>query len=113
MTAKPYVALEHIVSFGGERMTRGEMIRHLHQTARATGHLNPQLLVDRYLQGWEAGLTLADHAELWCQEQGRKLPPRHTPEWTAMYEAWHAFAFRDFKEAVLPHHRNETPLAGG
>ena len=102
MKAKTYVALEHIVSFGGERMTYGEMIRRLQQTARATGHPKPQLLVDRYLQGWEAGLTLADHAELWCQEQGRNLPPRYTPEWTAMYEAWHAFAFRDFKEAVMP-----------
>jgi len=102
MKAKTYVALEHIVSFGGERMTYGEMIRRLQQTASVTGHPKPQLLVDRYLQGWEAGLTLADHAELWCQEQGRNLPPRYTPEWTAMYEAWHAFAFRDFKEAVMP-----------
>jgi hypothetical protein len=52
MKAKTHVALEHIVSFGGERMTYGEMIRRLQQTARATGHPKPQLLVDRYLQGW-------------------------------------------------------------
>jgi hypothetical protein len=95
--------LQHVVTFGGERMTRGEMIRRLRQTARDTGHPNPRLLVDRYLQGWEAGLTLADHAELWCQERGGEPPPRCTPEWTAMYEAWHSFAFRDFKEAVVPH----------
>lgn len=88
--------LQHIVTFGGERMMRGEMIRRLERTARATGHPHPQVLVDRYLQGWEAGLTLADHAELWCQEQERALPSRNTPEWTAMYEAWHAFAFQDF-----------------
>jgi hypothetical protein len=88
--------LQHIVTFGGERMTRGKMIRRLQKTARATGHATPKILVDRYLQGWEAGLTLADHAELWCQEEGRNLPPPNTPEWTAMYETWHAFAFRDF-----------------
>src|SRR5258708_6561188 len=86
-------------------MTRGEMIRRLEKTARATGHPNPQVLVGRYLQGWEAGLTLADHAELWCQEKGRELPARGTPEWTAMYEAWHAFAFKDLKD--------DKPLAGG
>ena len=89
--------LQHIVTFGGERMTRGAMIRSLQKTARATGHANPQLLVDRYLQGWEAGLKLSDHAELWCQEQGMELPPRNTPEWTAMYEEWHKFAFEKFK----------------
>jgi hypothetical protein len=102
MKPKTCVALEHIVSFGGECMTYGEMIRRLQQTASATGHPKLQLLVDRYLQGCEAGLILADHAELWRQEQGRKLPPRYTPEWTAMYEAWHTFAFRDFKEAAMP-----------
>jgi len=90
--------LQHVVTFGGERMTRGEMIRRLQKTAKTSGHPNPQLLVDRYLQGWEAGLTLADHAELWCQEQGRKLPPRGTKEWTVMYETWHAFAFGSFRE---------------
>jgi hypothetical protein len=92
--------LQHIVNFSGERMTRGEMIRRLQETARATGHPRPQLLVDRYLQGWEAGLTTGDHAEQWWQEEGKELPPRQTQEWTTMYEAWHAFAFRDFKEAV-------------
>ena len=87
--------LRHIVTFGGERTSRGEMIRRLEKTARATGHPSPQVLVGRYLQGWEAGLTLADHAELWCQEQGRTPPLRNTPEWTAMYEEWHAFAFKE------------------
>lgn len=89
--------LQHIVNFGGERMSRGEMIRRLQETAKATGHPTPQLLVDRYLQGWEARLTCSDHAELWWQEQRKELPARHTPEWTAMYEAWHTFAFQDFR----------------
>ena len=89
--------LQHIVTYGGERMTRGKMIRRLQKTARATGHPNPQVLVDRYLQGWEAALTLADHVELWWQEQGRKLPPRSTPEWSAIYEEWYTFAFKHFK----------------
>jgi len=90
--------MQHLVFFGGEQMTRAEMVSRLQQTARATGHSNPQALVDRYLQGWERGLTCADHAELWWQEQGKELPPRHTPEWTRMYEAWHDFAFKQFKE---------------
>jgi hypothetical protein len=41
--------------------------------------------------------TLADHAEEWTREQGREVPPRDTPEWRAMYEQWHAYAFQDFQ----------------
>lgn len=93
--------MRHVVNFGGERMTRGEMIRRMKQAAEASGDRNPQLLVDRYLQAWEAGLTLADHADLWWQEQGRKLPPSNTVEWTAMYEAWHTFAFASFRLSSL------------
>ena len=40
--------------------------------------------------------TLADHAEAWHSENGGTVPPRNTPEWTTMYEKWHAFAFEYF-----------------
>jgi hypothetical protein len=89
--------LEHIVTFNGKRMTRGQMIRRMQIIASETGHPDPQILVDRYLRDWEARLTLGDHAELWWQEQGRKLPARNTPEWVAMYKAWHKFAFQGFR----------------
>jgi hypothetical protein len=36
--------LQHVVTFGGERMTRGEMIRRLQKTAKESGHPNPKLL---------------------------------------------------------------------
>lgn len=39
--------------------------------------------------------TLADHAEAWTREQSKPVPPRKTPAWQAMYEAWHAFAFAE------------------
>lgn len=38
-------------------------------------------------------MTLADHAEAWARETGKTVPPRKTPEWQALYESWHAFAF--------------------
>lgn len=41
-------------------------------------------------------MTLAEHAELWWTEQGKEVPPADTPEYQAMYEEWHAFAFMDF-----------------
>jgi hypothetical protein len=37
--------------------------------------------------------TLAEHAEEWWFEQGKIVPEEGTPEWTAMYEKWHKFAF--------------------
>ena len=40
-------------------------------------------------------ITLADHAECWCQEQGKEVPPRDTDPWQAMYEAWVEWAFFD------------------
>ena len=47
-------------------------------------------------------MTLADHAEAWWREQGKKVPPPDTDEWRAMYEAWVAWAFGDL-------HTPETP----
>lgn len=44
---------DEIVTFGGEEMPRGRMIARLQECAKSTGHPNPQLLVDRYLQGFE------------------------------------------------------------
>lgn len=44
----------------------------------------------------EHTLTMADHAEAWQTERGRKVPKRGTPEWQAMYEEWVEFAFQDF-----------------
>ena len=43
-------------------------------------------------------MTLADHAEAWTREQGRDVPPRNTPEWQIMYNAWIDYAFADFGE---------------
>ena len=40
-------------------------------------------------------MTLADHAECWCREQGKEVPPRDTDQWQAMYEAWATWAFAD------------------
>lgn len=47
-------------------------------------------------------LTLADHAEAWTRKQGQPVPPRKTPAWQAMYEAWHAYAFAGFAKPVSP-----------
>lgn len=40
-------------------------------------------------------MTLADHAEHWCREQGKDVPPRDSDEWQAMYETWAVWAFSD------------------
>ena len=45
----------------------------------------------------DSEMTLADHAEAWCQENGNEVPPKDTPEWDAMYESWVNWAFRDFE----------------
>ena len=58
-------------------------------------------------------MTLADHAEAWWKEHGRKVPPRNTAEYTEMYEKWHAFAFRDLrvtKEGTDDVHVQDVPL---
>jgi len=39
---------------------------------------------------------LADIAEDWQRANGKPVPPRDTPEWQAMYEAWIDYAFADF-----------------
>ena len=39
---------------------------------------------------------LAD-AEDWQRANGKPVPPRDTPEWQAMYEAWVNYAFADFQ----------------
>jgi len=44
----------------------------------------------------ENKMTLAEHAEVWCEEQGKTVPPPDTPEWQTMYEEWIGFAFADF-----------------
>jgi hypothetical protein len=44
----------------------------------------------------ENAMTLADHAEAWCREQGKEVPPPDSAEWQTMYEQWVAFAFQDF-----------------
>lgn len=38
-------------------------------------------------------LSLAEHAEMWCFEQGNPIPDRNTGEWVLMYEKWVGFAF--------------------
>lgn len=45
--------LDRIVNFGGEIMIYAEMIAQLRLIAQASGHPNPQALVDRYLQGFD------------------------------------------------------------
>ncbi len=46
-------ALDRMVNFGGETMTYGEMVKQLHSIAEASGHPDPQVLVSRYLQGFD------------------------------------------------------------
>ena len=53
---KPTLVAEYlndIVSYGGIRMPRHQMLAHLTQTAKATGRPDWRILVDRYLQGHE------------------------------------------------------------
>jgi hypothetical protein len=45
-------------------------------------------------------MTLADHAESWWREQGKRVPQRKTTAWQRMYERWVEFAFADFRETV-------------
>ena len=42
--------------------------------------------------------SLPDIAEDWAKSEGREVPPRGTPEWQAMYEAWVNYAFAGFAE---------------
>lgn len=55
-TSSPNMVSEYLnkmVSFGGIRMPRYQMIAQLTETAKATGRADWQILVDRYLQGHE------------------------------------------------------------
>jgi len=45
----------------------------------------------------EEELTLSQHAELWCVEQGHVIPIRGTSEWDDMYAEWIEFAFSEEK----------------
>lgn len=38
-------------------------------------------------------MTLADHAEAWWSEKGRKVSDRTTKAWAKMYEKWIDYAF--------------------
>lgn len=46
--------LNQTVVYGGLVMSRGDMIADLQRMAKLTGHPNPDALVARYMQGWEA-----------------------------------------------------------
>ena len=53
---KPTLVAEYLndlVSYGGIRRPRHQMLAHLTQTAKATGRPDWRILVDRYLQGHE------------------------------------------------------------
>jgi hypothetical protein len=42
-------------------------------------------------------LTLAEHAEAWWREQGKRVPRRGTARWQKMYETWAEWAFADMR----------------
>jgi hypothetical protein len=60
-TVQSYLAEE--VCYGGLMVTRGEMIADLQETARASGHPNPQALVNAYLAGHSRRMELDAAAE--------------------------------------------------
>jgi len=41
--------------------------------------------------------TLADHAEMWTEENGETVPARDTAEWNVMYKRWIDFAFENIE----------------
>ena len=45
--------MNETVNYGGRRMLRHRMLKLLTKAAKATGHENWRILVDRYLQGQE------------------------------------------------------------
>jgi len=53
-------------------------------------------------------MTLAEHAEAWWREQGRKVPKRNTKKWREMYEKWIRFAFKGFAK----NHDNRLDAGG-
>ena len=50
-------------------------------------------------------MTLAEHAEAWWREKGKKVPRRDTDKWRQMYEAWVAWAFADLHGQDKPRSR--------
>ena len=42
----------------------------------------------------EQDVTLAEHAEAWWSEKGRKVPRRGTKAWGNMYQSWVDYAFK-------------------
>ena len=50
-------------------------------------------LIYRDYWNGEGDKTLAEHAEEWWQEKGRKVPKRGTKAWEKMYQKWIDFAF--------------------
>jgi hypothetical protein len=50
-------------------------------------------------------MTLADHAEAWHREQGKKVPPRDSAKWQQMYERWATWAFADLRGPEKPRPR--------
>lgn len=45
----------------------------------------------------EQDVTMAEHAEAWWSEKGRKVPRRDTMAWNDMYQKWVNYAFKSFK----------------
>jgi len=58
-------------------------------------HANPQRPGAKKQKSLEE-MTLAEHAEAWQRERGKKVPRRGTKAYEKMYQEWHAFAFKDF-----------------
>ena len=60
-------------------------------------------------------MTLADHAEAWAHDRGRRVPrDRRTKAWAKMYEEWVDWAFAPLM-ATIPKSRrltNPTTLTG-
>ena len=55
-------------------------------------------LEDRMIHFGSGGISLAEHAEMWCLENGKNIPNRNTKAWQDMYEQWIEFAFADFEK---------------
>ena len=46
-------------------------------------------------------MTLADHAEAWWKEHGRRVPRRGSAAWDRMYLRWINYAFPLPKRAIV------------
>ena len=73
MKTKTHVVLEHIVSFGGKRMTRGKMIRRLQQTAVSA--CNVRRAIRRAKRSWRAFAVIRKNRRLnVCKVERRNTP---------------------------------------